>query len=261
MRTIKRSVVRVLQNMKLARTFVNWQAFRAAESQRDDGETMLKSRSGLNIAIRHNKWDAKIIWEQFIARNYLARFRLPAGRPPVVVDVGSYIGDFALYCAHELGARVVAYEPAQENFMMLAKNLDLNPHLAGRVFAVNRGVAATPEIVANVQLSGREIHVSSSWYANDPAAEQRTFACDTLPELLDKHGLPSVDLLKIDCEGDEYEIIATTPNDYYDRIGSIVYEWHKIPRWEAKLAAAESKLRAVGFTVTRRGQLEYATRT
>lgn len=260
-RAMKRRVVRILQNMKLARTFLNWRALRAAASKQDDGETILKSRSGLNIAIRHNKWDAKIIWEQFIDRGYLARFRLPAGRPPVVVDIGSYIGDFALYCAHELGAQVVAYEPAQENFTMLAKNLDLNPHLADRVTAVNRGVAATPEIVANVQIIGREIHVSSAWYADDPATEQRTFACDALPELLDRHGLPSVDLLKIDCEGGEYEIIATTPNECYDRIGSIVYEWHKIPGWEVKLAAAESKLRAAGFTVTRIGKLEYATRT
>ena len=261
MRAIKRSVVRVLQNMKLARTFLNWWAFRSAESKQDDGETMLKTRSGLKIAIRHNKWDAKIIWEQFIDQGYLARFQIPAGRPPVVVDIGSYIGDFALYCAHELGAQVVAYEPTQENFMMLAKNLDLNPHLADRVTAVNRGVAATAEIVANVQVSGREIHVSSTWYADDPTAEQRTFACDTLLELLDKHGLQRVDLLKIDCEGGEYDIIPTTPNECYDRIGAIVYEWHKIPGWEAKLAATERQLRVAGFTVTRIGQLEYATRT
>lgn len=144
---------------------------------------------------------------------------------------------------------------------MLEKNLGLNPHLADRVTAVNRAVAATPEIVANVQVIGREVHVSSIWYADDPAAERRTFACDTLAELLDRHGLHSVDLLKIDCEGGEYDIIPATPNEYYDRIVSIVYEWHKTPGWESKLEAAERKLRAVGFTVTRSGQLAYATRT
>lgn len=261
MRPIKRRLAGVLQNMKLARTFLNWWAFRSAESKRDDGETILKTWSGLKIAVRHNKWDAKIIWEQFIKRDYLARFRLPAGRPPVVIDIGSYIGDFALYCAHELGAQVVAYEPTQENFMMLEKNLGLNPHLADRIAAVNRGVAATAEIVANVQVIGREIHVSSTWYADDPAAEQRTFACDTLPELLDRHGLHRVDLLKLDCEGGEYDIIPMTPNECYDRIGSIVYEWHKTPGWESKLEAVERKLRMAGFTVTRIGQLEYATRT
>lgn len=69
-----------------------------------------------------------------------------------------------------------------------------------------------------------------------------------------------MDLLKIDCEGGEYEIIPPTPNECYDRIGSIVYEWHKTPGWEAKLSVAERTLRAAGFTVTQIGQLEYATR-
>jgi len=70
-----------------------------------------------------------------------------------------------------------------------------------------------------------------------------------------------VDLLKIDCEGGEYDIIPTTPTECYERIGAIVYERHKTPGWETKLVAAESKLRAAGFMVTRIGQLEYATRT
>jgi hypothetical protein len=70
-----------------------------------------------------------------------------------------------------------------------------------------------------------------------------------------------VDLLKLDCEGCEYDIITATPNEWYDRIVSIVYEWHKIPGWESKMEAAERKLRTVGFTVTRNGQLEYATRS
>jgi FkbM family methyltransferase len=261
LRPLKRRLAGVLQNIKLARTFLNWWAFRSAESKRDAGETILKTWSGLKIAVRHNKWDTRIIWEQFIDRGYLARFQIPDGRPPVVVDIGSYIGDFALYCAHRLGAQVVAYEPAKENFEMLEKNLGLNPHLANRVTAVNRAVAATPEIVANVQVIGHEIHVSNIWYADDPAAERRTFACDTLSEILDRHGLHSVDLLKIDCEGSEYDIIPATPNECYDRIVSIVYEWHKTPGWESKLEAVERKLRAVGFTVTRIGQLEYATRT
>lgn len=250
-----------VRNLKVKRTFLNWREFRSAESMWDDGETILQTRSGLKIAVRHNKWDAKIVWEQFIDRHYLAQFQSQDGRSPVVVDIGSYIGDFALYCAHELRARVVAYEPTKENFVMLEKNLALNPHLAARVTAVNRGVAATSEILANVQVIGREIHVSSTWYADDPAAEHRTFECDTLTEILEKHRLDSVDLLKIDCEGGEYDIIPTTPKESFDRIISVVYEWHKIPGWELKLEAVERKLREVGFRVERVGQLGYATRS
>lgn len=170
MRPLKRRLVRVLQNMKLAQTFLNWWAFRAAESKRDDGETILKSRSGLNIAVQHNTWDAKIIWEQFIVRAYLPSSGTQPGDLRWWSISDRTLGTAPLFCSRVRGASG-GDEPAQENFMMLAKSLGLNPHLADWVTAVNRGVAATPEIVANVQLIGREIHVSSTWYANDPAAE------------------------------------------------------------------------------------------
>jgi FkbM family methyltransferase len=254
------AIEHVLSKLKSARVFRNWLTLQSAQRKIDDGETILETRCGLRIAIRHNKWDAEIIREQFIDREYLAGFRVPEGRPAVVVDVGSYIGDFALYCAHTLGANVVAYEPTKENFAMLEKNLGLNPHLVGRVKAINRGVASTPEINANVQVIGREIHVSSLWYANESTTEKRTFGCDTLKELLDKNKLDRVDLLKIDCEGGEYDIIPSTPKDVYDRIDAIVYEWHKTPEWEPKLDALEQRLRTVGFQVSRVGHLGYASR-
>ena len=215
---------RVSDRLKAIRVFSNWLAYERAGRLHDDGETILRTRSGLKIAVRHNKWDAIIVREQFIDRAYLLKYRAQEGLRPVVVDVGSYIGDFALWCAHELGARVVAYEPTAENFAMLKKNLDLNPHLAGLITAVDRGVAATPYVDANVHVHLREIHVSSDLYGDEPSAERRSFACDTLTEIMNKHGLDRVDLLKVDCEGGEYGIFPSTPRETYDRIGSIVYE-------------------------------------
>ena len=259
-RQAKVAVWRLRRWFRPFQVFANRRDFRRALRVRDDGETVIRTRSGLKIAVRHNYYDANIVHEQFIDKYYVAKFRPPAGRPPVVVDVGSYIGDFALYCAHELGARVVAYEPTAENFVMLQKNLALNPHLTGRVTAVNRGVASTPELVANVQVLGREVHVSSDWYADDPAAEKRSFPCDTLTEVLDKNGLDRVDLLKVDCEGGEYDIFPATPKSTYDRIGSIVYEWHTTPNWEKRREVMEAALRDAGFTVTRSGEIGFATR-
>src|SRR5687767_15092807 len=87
---LKRAIRGASQDVKLVRTFLNWRAFRVAERRRDDGETILETRTGLRMAIRHNKWDAKIMREQFLDRYYLTGFRGPIGRPPVVVDVGSY---------------------------------------------------------------------------------------------------------------------------------------------------------------------------
>ncbi len=257
---IQRALGGLSRRLKSILVFTNWIEFERARRRRDDGETVLRSRSGLKLAIRHNFWDAVIVQEQFLDRDYVREFRVPEGRLPVIVDIGSYIGDFALWCAQEFGARVVAYEPTAENFAMLTKNIDLNPHIVERVTAVNRGVAAVSCVEANVQVIGREIHASTEMYGVGHSAECRQFQCDTLTELLDRHAIGDVDLLKVDCEGGEYSIFLSTPVATYDRIKAIVYEWHKIDGWAGKLEAMEQTLRLAGFTVKRMGSLGYATR-
>jgi FkbM family methyltransferase len=240
--------------------FKNWRKYFETFDRRDGGETVLQTRSGLRILVRHNHWDVRIVREQFVDRFYLRHFQAPAGRTPMVMDVGSYIGDFALFCAHELGARVLAYEPTAENRAMLERNIALNPQLAGRIAVVPKGIAATSQVLANVQTHGREIHVSSYMYSDDPEAERRMLPCDTLDEAIAEHGLERVDLLKVDCEGGEYDIFPATDRETYDRIGSIVFEWHRLDDWEPRLRRVADSLRAVGFTVTFRGQLGYAFR-
>ncbi len=258
--SIRQALRRLSRARRVIQVFSNWNAFLIARRLSDDGETVLCTRSGLNLAIRHNFWDAVIVQEQFLDCDYVREFRAPGGRTPVVVDIGAYIGDFSLWCAQELGARVIAYEPTAENFTMLAKNIGLNPQLGGRVVAVNRGVAAEHFVEANVKVNGREIHVSTEMYGGDTSAECRIFECDTLAELLDKHHVDSIDLLKVDCEGGEYSIFCSTPAATYDRINSIVYEWHRIDGWEHKLEAMEHRLRSAGFTIKRKDSLGYATR-
>jgi hypothetical protein len=48
----------------------------------------------------------------------------------------------------------------------------------------------------------------------------------TLKDLFDKQGIERCNLLKLDCEGSEYEILYTLPSAYYSRIDTIVMEYH-----------------------------------
>jgi FkbM family methyltransferase len=238
--------------------FENWRDFRSAATVHDDAETILTTRTGLKITVRHNKWDAEIVSEQFFDRSYLRHFR--PGVAPVVVDVGGYIGDFGLLCAHEWPrSRVIIYEPTAENYKMLAKNLELNPQLAPRVTLANKGVSHQPTVTANVQVEGNEVHASTGWYANE-ASEQREFPCDSLPGIFDVHQIDRIDLLKVDCEGGEYDIFADVPANVYGRIGQVVMEWHRVPDWEAKLSKLREALLGGGFRLENRGQLLYAFR-
>ena len=89
-----------------------------------------------------------------------------------------------------------------------------------------QGVGRSGEIVLNVQaLDAGEMHVSSYWY---PDAEPRSIPSVSLEELLDAHELDVVDLLKVDCEGGEYDIFPEAPDRALDCIRNIATEWHEV---------------------------------
>ena len=64
-----------------------------------------------------------------------------------------------------------------------------------------------------------------SQYRAEPIACERL----TLRQILDRFGMTHIDLLKLDCEGSEFEILQDAP---LDRIRCIVGEYHGFERWE-----------------------------
>jgi FkbM family methyltransferase len=238
------------------RLFKNHDAYFRALHEKSDGNSVLEMRDGLKVRIRHNVLDARIVREIFLDQPYVAHVDLPAD--PVVVDVGGYIGDFSLYAVKRLGAtRVIVFEPARENFAVLEKNVALNRY-EGRITAVNKAVASSSEITLNVEsLAHSELHVSAYWYQQ---AEQRKLPALTLPQILSNYGLATIDLLKVDCEGGEYDMFTGVPSDVFRRIQNIVFEWHAIPGYEPRLTALLDLLRNEGYDLRIDGDIVSATR-
>ncbi|MER8383827.1 FkbM family methyltransferase [Mesorhizobium sp. M1399] len=215
--------------------------------QKGEGLLSIRTQDGLAINIRNNIWDAKIVHEMFVQKPYLKHVILP--KNPVVIDIGGYIGDFALYAAHTLKARrVLVFEPTLENYTILKKNVADNG-LGDKIEAFNMAVSNSPEILLNVETSEHgEIHVSSFWYEG---AVQRRVPATTIPAILAANNLDCVDLLKVDCEGAEYDIFDITPDDCLNKFSNIVFECHKVDRWEPRLAETLARLTSLGFSVVR----------
>ena len=231
---------------------VYWQAL----TEKGSGTVELRAQGGLAITIRRNIWDARIVKEIFFDKPYVRHFKLP--ERPVVVDIGGYIGDFTLYAAKYLKARkVIVYEPTKENFEILSRNV-ANNSFEGEVIAVNKAVGTDSEIRLNVDIGDYdEVHVSSYWYRE---AEQRVIPCVTLAELMETHGVDSVDLLKVDCEGGEYDIFPALEDATLGRIKNIVFEYHQIDGFQNKLVRVFNRLKAGGFTLRVDGLIAYAWR-
>jgi hypothetical protein len=82
----------------------------------------------------------------------------------------------------------------------------------------------------------------------------------TLAELLDTHQLESVDLLKVDCEGGEYDILPDAPDDVLRRVRNIVFEYHTVDGYQSKLDRLMHRLTAAGYRTSEHNKIVSATR-
>ena len=238
------------------KVFMNPELYVRALYRKGNGTAVLRTHDGLSITVRQNLWDARIVREMFFDKPYIRRITL---RPqPIVVDIGGYIGDFSIYAVRYLGAaRVIVYEPTAENFELLKRNVQINGY-ADRIVAVNRAVSSSDQVTLNVRLDENdEVHVSAYFYQG---AQQRKLPSVTLEKLFETHRLDSIDLLKIDCEGGEYDIFPAIPDHLFNRIENIVFEYHRIDGFETKLDKILGRLRSAGYALYKDGGIVSACR-
>jgi FkbM family methyltransferase len=254
-RTYRR--MRSLQARQVGGTlFENPREYSDAFHRKASDGVVLRTHDGLSIAIRRNLWDAEIVREIFFDQPYTHHLRLPPN--PTIIDVGGYIGDFALYAVKCLNAaRVVVYEPTGENFAMLTQNIALNGY-GDRITAVQKAVGESGEMTLHVRsLDDGEIHSSPHLYAD---GEHRTVPSVGLAEILDAHAIDSVDLLKVDCEGGEYEIFSSVSDAVLERIKNIAFEYHAIEEYGPKLERVMNRLSSAGYELRKEGKIVVAWR-
>jgi FkbM family methyltransferase len=243
--------------LKLAQPqFINIDDYRKALELEDGKIVDIHTREGMTISIRRNVVDAGILAETYLDNSYVRGLSLP--EHPIVVDIGGFIGDFALYAAKRLNAlRVVVCEPSSQNWALLERNV-ANNHYEDRIELVNKAVTDGRDIRMNVDAPARGQHRVSGYYHS--SVEGRTVPGISLASLVKDHGLTTIDLLKIDCEGGEYDILSATPKDVLNRIGNIVFEYHEIEGYKVKLEHLKKKLCDEGYSLKTHGSLIFASR-
>jgi FkbM family methyltransferase len=247
-----RQVWRHMKTARAARVLHNPRTFVDALVAKGDGTVLLKTLTGLSVEIRRNRWDAAIVEEVFIDRCYDQFGGL--GASPVVVDIGGYIGDFSLYAAKEMGAaKVFVCEPIEENLTLLRRNVERNG-LGDRIIVLPVAVSGEDgEIVMRVKKdTGNEVHASAHLY---PEAEARKIPCLSFATLMARYDVPKIDLLKIDCEGAEYDIVLTAPDTSLMGVRRLIMEITPIAGYAEKTAAVIEKLTRLGFKPKRRATL------
>jgi FkbM family methyltransferase len=145
----------------------------------------------------------------------------------VVVDVGAFVGDSAVYFALRGARKVIAIEPHPSAFVEMLDNIRLN-NLENVIIPINAGLASKPG-----KICVKNVDTSNTFDTyHGPGDCPNTVLAVTLSELISRFGIdPNDAVLKMDCEGCEFDVIL---NDY-DHVRlfrELILEYH--PRFVNK---------------------------
>ena len=182
---------------------------------------------GRDVFYRPATSDPLAIYQVLVRRGGKAEYYLPdALQPGVILDIGSNIGTSILFFHERFpGAKIYGFEPHPETFRILEKNVAGIPSI--QVFNYALG-AANADV--SVPFDGADF--SRFTLAKNPGADwsgplSRT-VCEVkhAGEVVNHLGLTKVDLIKIDCEGAEYDVLTSLPSDLLSHCKWIVGEMH-----------------------------------
>jgi len=180
---------------------------------------------------------AKLICLEIVHSYALTALDLPPGA--TVIDIGAHVGIVAIYLARRYpGIRVLAYEPQPDNYARLLRNIAAN------------GVAeqVIPHLLA-VTGDGRDLALhgdgainSGGWTAyGTGGAVQTPIASTTLRDIFATYQVDRCAVLKIDCEGAEYEILQGA-GDLLGWVDYLAGEFHVSSALTARYGAAADLL-------------------
>ena len=188
---------------------------------------LAKRKPTISMAHRPGTQDAAI-FREVIGQNC---YRLPEKFPPrqIIVDIGAHIGMFSMACLLRGAQEVWAYEPDQDNFALLEKNL--NGLVGAKLF--NKAVWRK-EPSSLLTFSGYSTGMNACGTCVPSCAVDGvnralpvvSISLDDVIQGASLNGARRIDLLKIDCEGAEYPALYTSTN--LDQVERICGECHEM---------------------------------
>lgn len=176
---------------------------------------------GNSLNLRADNYLAKIAdlamaWEVMVDNVYDA---FPIQPQDTIVDIGGHIGSFTVKAAAQaINGKVYAFEPFPSTYAVLKKNTENLKNVQVEQTAVS-GVSGTQELF----FSSSNPAENSLLRRTDKSVKVPLV---TLKEVFDMNHIENVDLMKVDCEGAEYDILFNA-GDSLSIVQKMVMEVHE----------------------------------
>ena len=203
-----------------------------------DGDLFKVKIKGAKFLIRKKiPSDVYVLRENFLEDQYAFIYPYVSGAD--VVDIGANIGDTAvLFCRH--GARrVYAYEPHPFFFDLAARNIDLNGFK--NMVAMNMCGVGGKEFVFEMRDDSAFGPTGCFGLKDDGQGKKSEIKVIPFSKIIE--GLGDDTVVKMDCEGFEFEAVLTCPAQMLKKVAAMAIEFHRDP------APIVGHLKSAGFDV------------
>lgn len=171
---------------------------------------------GLQFAIREGTTDEKVVPEVVTRHSYIRQdFSILPGE--YWLDIGANIGTFSCFAAQR-GAKVLAYEPEQDNYKLLLQNIAANGY-SKVITPINRAVtySGNDTVLYTCKSQRNKYRHSVIPHKGWIPVKMETVKFD---EVLQS----GIDCIKMDCEGAEFNIFDNCKD--WSGIKKLVFEYH-----------------------------------
>lgn len=181
----------------------------------------------------------KTFLHDYDAFMYDQLIQFPRHSGGIYLDIGAHMGYHTLGFARLAGenGKVYAFEPHPFNRERLSLNIHENPELAGRITVIDKALSHSPGTATFEMLKNLWEGVSSasklnrgSIKTNKPVSyvELITVEVDTIDRLLATGKISAPDFMKIDVEGEEFNVLRGAENALIQHHPTILVEVHDI---------------------------------
>lgn len=206
---------------------------------------VFETRTNIKIKIRVHSTDLMAFTNVWLVDDY-AKPGFEIGDNDTIIDIGAHIGLFALYAFQYCKkGRIFCFEPVEENYELLLANLKLND--IENVFPYQIAISdkrSSSIIYLSKDDSGHSMYT--------PSSKKIEIKTTTMKNIIDENNIDRCDLIKLDCEGAEYDIINSLPESYFERVSKIVMEYHFADSKPELIKNLIDRMRSLSYSVDTR---------
>ena len=204
------------------------------------------------VYYRSSTSDMTLIYEILLQSKYKSEYFFPKEiNPKIIFDIGGNIGITAIYLAKVFpDAIIYTFEPLKENFELLEKNIQFYQNIK----AFNFGLGSENGNFKVYLSNDSENFGGISFYPNPVGNKAESYVlCEVknINDIIKNFNIESIDLIKIDTEGAEYDILSSLEEKILRKTSWLAGELHGNRDFELL-----SYLERLGFSISLKKEID-----